>query len=247
VRAAALLLVVATSLAAVAGASSEAMARAADSAVSSPDRRAAAVQFRRGSRLYEAGRYAEALDAFRAGYEAAPLAAFFVNIAQCQRKLGRLEEAAQSYQAFLDARAGGEALRSEVEEALAEVRASIAERRSREPAAPPPSSSRATGSTELAFVAPSTPSPASSAVAPPLEPSGVVPAPEATTPDAATRALRVEVTPEKRPRAARRPAWVWAVVGTVAAGAVVASIAVAVVETQPTVQPGTLGLLDGRR
>lgn len=235
---AAALLVVALSLVALDGAGSMAEARATDSAASAPDRRTAATQFRRGSRLYEAGRYADALEAFRAGYDAAPLAAFFVNIAQCQRKLGRLDDAAQSYQAFLDSRSGSEALRTEVEEALAEVRASLAERR--------PSTPRV----ELAFVAPSSPDPTASASSSSssLEPSGVVPAPETSSaPDAATRALRVSIAPEKKASPSRRRPWVWAVVGTLAAGAVAATVAVAIVETQPTTQPGTLGLLDARR
>lgn len=230
---AASLLVVALLLVAVEGAGRWAMARAADSA----DRRQAAAQFKRGSRLYEAGRYGDALDAFRAGYDAAPLPAFFVNIAQCQRKLGRLDDAAQSYQAFLDAHTGGESLRSEVEEALSEVRAAIAERRG---------SAR---TTDLAFIAPSPSAPPPPPSSPSLEPSGVVPAPETTdAPDAASRALRADVAPLKKARpATRNRKWVWALVGTLAAGAVVAGVTVAVVESQPSPRPGSLGLLDGRR
>src|SRR5439155_25872279 len=69
--------------------------------------------------------YADALDQFKAGYAAFPLSGFLVNIAQCQRKLEKLDDAAASYQQFLDGDNDDSRLRAEVQEALAEVRAEI--------------------------------------------------------------------------------------------------------------------------
>lgn len=50
---------------------------------------------------FHAGRFAEALADYQAGYDAAPLPGFLVNIAQCQRRLGDLKKARATYQKFL--------------------------------------------------------------------------------------------------------------------------------------------------
>ncbi len=50
---------------------------------------------------YRAGRYAEALAAYQAGYAATPLPGFLVNIAQCQRRLGDLKTARATYREFV--------------------------------------------------------------------------------------------------------------------------------------------------
>jgi tetratricopeptide (TPR) repeat protein len=88
-----------------------------------PERRLAAAEFKRGKQLYAAGDYAGALESFQNGFDRYPLRGFLVNIGQCHRRLGHLKEAATSYQQFLDSSDGSSPLRSEVEEALAEVRA----------------------------------------------------------------------------------------------------------------------------
>src|SRR5258706_5328414 len=62
----------------------------------------AAAHFQRGRTLYAQGSYADALAAFQSGFEALPLRGFLVNIGQCQRRLGRLDDAAASYAKFLD-------------------------------------------------------------------------------------------------------------------------------------------------
>ncbi len=99
-----------------------AVSRASAAPSQTPERRAAFAEFKRGKQLFAAKDYAAALDAFTHGYELSPLRGFLVNIGQCQRRLGQLREAAQSYEKFLEGAGGAPALRAEVEEALAEVR-----------------------------------------------------------------------------------------------------------------------------
>ncbi len=50
---------------------------------------------------YRAGRYADALAKYQAGYAAMPLPGFLVNIAQCQRRLGDLKTARATYREFV--------------------------------------------------------------------------------------------------------------------------------------------------
>lgn len=47
------------------------------------------------------GLFAEALAEYQAGYEIAPLPGFLINIAQCQRRLGRLAVAQATYRKFI--------------------------------------------------------------------------------------------------------------------------------------------------
>ena len=62
----------------------------------------AKADFKRGHQAYEMGRFDEALQAYSAAYDAAPLPAFLFNIAQCHRQLGHYERAAFFFQRFLD-------------------------------------------------------------------------------------------------------------------------------------------------
>jgi tetratricopeptide (TPR) repeat protein len=210
---------------------------------SAGDKKVAAVHFQRGRALYEAGRFTDALDEFQAGYEAFPLAAFLVNIGQCQRKLERLDEAAHSFQSYLDTTPSSQKLRAEVEEALAEVtqeRQRHAEEaaRQRRLAEEPPRSPRA--SEEARSVA------AADAAA---RPSLAVSAAPAASEPALAAAGPPAVVAHARPARKSSQRWVWAVVGSVlAAGAAAAAVSVAVIELQPPApHAGSLGLLDGRR
>jgi tetratricopeptide (TPR) repeat protein len=72
-------------------------AQAADSEAD----RAARVHYREGETHYQAGRYADALVAYQAGYDVQPLPGFLVNIAQCQRRIGDLERARATYGKFV--------------------------------------------------------------------------------------------------------------------------------------------------
>jgi tetratricopeptide (TPR) repeat protein len=98
-----------------------ALLSAAPAFAQSRDRKAASARFQQGSALYAEGRWAEALVEFEAGYVAYPLRGFLVNIGQCYRKLERLEEAADTWRRFLSTHPTDSRLRSEVEDALAEV------------------------------------------------------------------------------------------------------------------------------
>jgi hypothetical protein len=71
--------------------------RAAPSAAEREARR----DFDEAELSYRAGRYAEALTRYQAGYAAMPLPGFLVNIAQCQRRLGDLKTARATYREFV--------------------------------------------------------------------------------------------------------------------------------------------------
>jgi tetratricopeptide (TPR) repeat protein len=77
--------------------------------------------FRHGRARYQAGDYAGALRAFERSSEARPKPSLMVDIAQCLSRLGRLDEAARAYHAFLDSRSGGVRVRAEVLEALEDL------------------------------------------------------------------------------------------------------------------------------
>ena len=61
----------------------------------------ARTHFRHGEVHYAAGRYHDALAAYRAGYRTQPLPGFLVNIAQCLRRMGDLHGARAAYGRFV--------------------------------------------------------------------------------------------------------------------------------------------------
>jgi tetratricopeptide (TPR) repeat protein len=194
------------------------------------DKRAAAAHFQKGRALFDESSWSAALDEFSAGYDAYPLPGFLVNIGQCQRKLDRLDDASASFQRYLDSDATDPKLRTEVQEALAEISgerdrrlaAEVEARRQRDeaerrhPLDEPPLRLAAPSPSPIAAVAAAMPSHA----------------PVATI--------------EDHPQKSRK--WVWAVVSVLAVGVAASAVAVAVVETQPSpARAGSLGLVDGRR
>ena len=78
-----------------------ASAASAEDKASAADRAAARGHARQGLKLYELGKYAEAVDELELAYERKPVPALLFNIAQCHRQLGHAEEAARLYRAFL--------------------------------------------------------------------------------------------------------------------------------------------------
>ena len=62
---------------------------------------AARQHFRIGEAHYSGGQFAEALTEYELGYSSVPLPGFLVNIAQCHRRLGHMDEARRAYQKFL--------------------------------------------------------------------------------------------------------------------------------------------------
>jgi tetratricopeptide (TPR) repeat protein len=61
----------------------------------------ARVKFGEGNAAYAQGQYREALTAFEAAYQLAPLPGFLFNVAQCHRQLGHFTQAASAYRRFL--------------------------------------------------------------------------------------------------------------------------------------------------
>jgi len=64
-------------------------------------RTAAKEAFVRGDAAFKQERFEDALAAFKSGFELSEKPRFLLNIGHCQKKLGRLEEALNSYQRFL--------------------------------------------------------------------------------------------------------------------------------------------------
>jgi tetratricopeptide (TPR) repeat protein len=207
---------------------------AATGSAHAADKRAAAVHFQHGRTLFEAGSFAAALEEFDAGYDAYPLPGFLVNIGQCQRKLDRLDDAAASFQKFLDSSSGDPRLRTEVQDALDEIGGERARRQAVEDEA-----RRQRDLAERRHILDDE--------APPPRAAVVTTAPALrSVPAAALLATPPVTSLDAPPKKGHR--WVWAVVGVLAAGAVASAAAVAYIETRPqTPQAGSLGLLDGRR
>ncbi|HEX4462908.1 MAG TPA: hypothetical protein VIA18_33270 [Polyangia bacterium] len=200
------------------------------------DKRVAAAHFQHGRAFFESGSYLAALEEFDAGYDAYPLPGFLVNIGQCQRKLDRLDDAATSFQKFLDANTGDTRLRSEVQVALDEIGSERARRQAIE--------DEARHQRDLAEQRHPVDdeAPPSRVVGPVLT---LAPSASVAVPAAAMEATPAVVVTADKPKHHR---WVWAVVGVLAAGAVASAAAVTYVELRPHApQAGSLGLLDGRR
>lgn len=80
--------------------------------------------FDKGTRLYQVGEYAQALEEFKAGHIAEPDPSFIYNIAQCHRQLGHTKEAAVIYRRFL-ALDPTTSLHADVERKIAELEGQI--------------------------------------------------------------------------------------------------------------------------
>ena len=175
---------------------------------------------------YRAGRYAEALAKYQAGYAAVPLPGFLVNIAQCQRRLGDLKTARATYREFVLV-APDSRLVPEVETLIKELDtliADLASGGSGETAA-----EVGVGGADVHATDPDT-APLSLAAAPPTETPALVvpPAPPATE------------TP--RPRSHARW-WIW---GGIAVAAIVGGVATGIALSSPgttTIREGSLGTL----
>jgi tetratricopeptide (TPR) repeat protein len=73
----------------------------AESKKNSASEREARHLFERAEGHFKSGLYAEALAEYEAGYAASPLPGFLINIAQCQRRLGDLDQARTTYRKFI--------------------------------------------------------------------------------------------------------------------------------------------------
>lgn len=84
------------------------------------DRATAKRKFKQAEEYFRASKYAEALQEYQAGYDAAPIPGFLVNIGQCHRRLGDLPRARKSFQKFIIV-APDSPLRPEIEKLVAEL------------------------------------------------------------------------------------------------------------------------------
>jgi tetratricopeptide (TPR) repeat protein len=98
----------------------------------------ARTHFEAGRALYNLGNYTDAIREFSAGYQLAPRPQFLVNLGQCYRKLGGLEnltKARDLYRKFLDEASPGDPDREQVKSVLTDLEQEIA---ATPAAAPPP-------------------------------------------------------------------------------------------------------------
>lgn len=113
------------------------------------DTKAAKKHFQKGEKLFNLGKFDDALVEYEAAYERKPLPGFLYNIAQCHRNLGNYKQAIFGYRNYLrqvpDAK-NREAvldLIDELEDKQRELeRAAERERAEREPPPPPPPPSK---------------------------------------------------------------------------------------------------------
>ncbi len=126
--------------------------------------------YQKGSRLYEVGKYAEAIQEYQQGYLIGENAEFLFNIAQCHRAMNNLTEAVRSYKVFIK-KAPDVAAKAQAEKRIVELEKQIEDQK-KSVAAPP-----------SAPIVPPAPPPAPSVPAPPAPP--VTPAPSAAPPAAA--------------------------------------------------------------
>jgi tetratricopeptide (TPR) repeat protein len=175
--------------------------------------------FQEAESHFRAGRFAEALERYQAGYDQAPLPGFLINIAQCQRRLGDLRKARATYQKFVMVAPDSPHV-TEVQGLIAELDKLIADLDA-QPAAP-----------------------AEKATAPPDAPAvAVLDAPAPRPEPAAPSLLASPPPPEAAPPPPRRRWWLWALAGAAVVGA---GAAVAVLASSPgttTIHEGTLATL----
>ena len=176
---------------------------------------------------YRAGRYAEALVQYQAGYAAKPLPGFLINIAQCQRRLGDLKTARATYHEFVLV-APDSRLVPEVQTLIRQLDAVIAELAAgQEPSAAEITAGGDVHTSELVTTAPV-----------------LAPAPPLASP-AAPPLLAAPATPESPPppKPSHARWWIWGGVAAAAlAGGVIAGVALSSPGTT-TIHTGTLGTL----
>jgi hypothetical protein len=80
-------------------------------------------RFEEGRRLYEAGQFAEAAQAFRRAYVLSPRYQLLYNIGQAELRAGRDAQALEAFEGFLRQAPAGDPSRSEVEERVRVLRA----------------------------------------------------------------------------------------------------------------------------
>ena len=188
--------------------------------------REARTHYEKGVSHYNLDEFAAALAEFTEAYRVKPDPSFLFNIAQCHRRLGNTDAAADFYRKYLrsvpDARN-----RTEVERMIAELRAQNT---------PPPSGDRPSAA------APETPG--TPEAAPPPEQTPATPSVLAAAPPPApapTVTLSAAAAPEPETPLFRRW-WVWGAVVAIAAGAIVTAVVLSANGGQDDPYAGTFGV-----
>ena len=133
--------------------------------------------FERAEEHFKAGLFAEALGEYQQGYEELPLPGFLINIAQCQRRLGDLQQAQATYRKFIMV-APDSPYVPEVKDLVAELDKLIEATEAEQPAAPPPpEQAQAEPAGAASLVPPPMPAPPPEPVASPLVEAEIPPAP----------------------------------------------------------------------
>ena len=151
--------------------------------------------YREAAKRYDLGEYDQALRQFRDAYRTAPDPTFLFNIGQCQRKLGRTEEAIDSFKSYLRYLPAEHPRRDDVQKLVIDLQREIEDKKAAErpvPRVEPP---------------------------PPVILRAPPPAPSPSQPEAFVREQPAPPPPTNEPVYTR--GWFWGVVGgVVAAGAV---------------------------
>jgi tetratricopeptide (TPR) repeat protein len=215
-------------------------------AQAAPDaERQAKRSFQSAETHFRAGRFAEALEEYQAGYDKAPLPGFLINIAQCQRRLGNLQKARATYQKFVMV-APDSPLVPEVRNLIADLDKLIADLDD-EKVQQAKDGQDAKASKDAAATkdpAPGRPEvePVAAETVPAMPPTAV--APVESLP--AVAPVLVDESPARAADAAPRRKtrwWLWGAIGAAVVGGSVAAFALAGSSSPMTVHEGTLGTL----
>jgi hypothetical protein len=204
--------------------------------------RAARHSFQNAESHFRAGRFAEALAEYQAGYDKAPLPGFLINIAQCHRRLGDLRKARATYHKFVMVAPDSphvpevRSLIAELDKLVADLDGQKAAEAARRQDVPEPAS-------VAPVAAPATMEPASA-------PAAAKPPVPAAPPPAAAAAEEIPVlvaTPQPADEPATAPRksrwWLWTAIGVAVAGGTATAFLVTRSPETTTVHEGTLGTL----
>jgi len=210
-------------LVALAAVLASAPAHGADSAAEKEARRS----FAKAENHFRAGLFAEALAEYQAGYDAAPLPGFLINIAQCYRRLGDLTRAQATYRKFVLV-APDSPLVPQVNTLIAELEKLQADLVDTKAPAPEPADT-------------TPPPPAAAAALAPAPPPAVVEPGQAVTAPGAD--LRADTGPRPNEPARATRWWLWCAIGAVAIGGAATTFMLLRSPGTTTVHDGSLGAL----
>jgi hypothetical protein len=183
--------------------------------------------FDRAEAHFKAGLFAEALAEYQAGYDQAPLPGFLINIAQCQRRMGDLKQARNTYRKFILV-APDSPYVAEVQNLIAELDRLI---ESENGAAPPPGDESAGGAGQGSKSS--------------LPPADKAPLPAAATAAAAVETNQLVASPTAPAPATASPTrwWLWGGIGAVVVAGAATTFFLLRSPGTTTLHDGTLGTL----